>query len=119
MLEGKVTEILGHMDDPGVDILSILRAYNLPQEFPEEVMKQVRKIPQEIRVSEEILKFREDFRDVPTVTIDGPDTKDIDEAISIRRLARREAERRRGSLAFILRMFPSMFLRTLHWIRRP
>ena len=55
MLEGKVTEILGHMDDPGVDILSILRAYNLPQEFPEEVMKQVRKIPQEIRVSEEIL----------------------------------------------------------------
>lgn len=87
MLEGKVTEILGHMDDPGVDILSILRAYNLPQEFPEEVMKQVRKIPQEIRVSEEILKFREDFRDVPTVTIDGPDTKDIDDAISIRRLA--------------------------------
>lgn len=86
LLTGEITEILGHMDDPGVDILSIIRAYNLPQEFPDEVMKQVRKIPQEIVLTDPILDFREDWRDVLTVTIDGPDTKDIDDAISVRRL---------------------------------
>ena len=86
LLTGEITEILGHMDDPGVDILSIIRAYNLPQEFPDEVMSQVRKIPQEIALTDEIRDFREDWREVLTVTIDGPDTKDIDDAISIRRL---------------------------------
>lgn len=85
LLTGEITEILGHMDDPGVDILSIMRAYGLPQEFPEEVMQQVKKIPQQIVLKEDTLSFREDWREVPTVTIDGPDTKDIDDAISVRR----------------------------------
>ena len=43
--EGKIVEILGHMDDPGVDILSIIRAYNLPGEFPEEAMEEARRLP--------------------------------------------------------------------------
>ena len=86
LLTGEITEILGHMDDPGVDILSIIRAYNLPQEFPDEVMRQVRRIPQELVLTDEVRNFREDWRDVLTVTIDGPDTKDIDDAISVRRL---------------------------------
>ena len=89
-LTGEVTEILGHMDDPGVDILSIMRAYNLPQSFPEEVMEEVRRIPQVIPESAET-KGREDWRDVLTVTIDGPDTKDIDDAISVRRLRDEDA----------------------------
>ncbi len=89
-LTGEVTEILGHMDDPGVDILSIMRAYNLPQGFPEEVMEEVRQIPQVIPEGTEE-STREDWRDVLTVTIDGPDTKDIDDAISVRRLKEEDA----------------------------
>ncbi len=89
-LTGEVTEILGHMDDPGVDILSIMRAYNLPQGFPEEVMEEVRQIPQVIPDDRKD-GAREDWRDVLTVTIDGPDTKDIDDAISVRRLRDEDA----------------------------
>ncbi len=85
-LTGEIIEILGHMDDPGVDILSIMRAYNLPQSFPDGVMKEVREIPQTIQLPPKEQKHREDWRDVLTVTIDGPDTKDIDDAISVRRL---------------------------------
>ena len=85
-LAGTVEEILGHMDDPGVDILSIIRAYDLPENFPDSVMQQVRKVPQTIPMSENVLQCREDWRDVLTVTIDGPDTKDIDDAVTVRRL---------------------------------
>ncbi len=84
-LTGEVIEILGHIDDPGVDILSIMRAYHLPQSFPSEVMEEVREIPQSLVLSEGEIARREDWREVLTVTIDGPDTKDIDDAISIRR----------------------------------
>lgn len=84
--QGKITEILGHMDDPGVDILSIIRAYDLPGEFPDEVKEEVRHIPDHVDVEadkETAAKGREDWRKIPTVTIDGPDTKDIDDAVSI------------------------------------
>lgn len=81
--EGKVIEILGHMDDPGVDVLSIIRTYNLPGDFPEDVVEEVRSIPDHIEVSEEDLKTREDWRDHTIVTIDGPDTKDIDDAVCV------------------------------------
>lgn len=84
-LTGEVIEILGHIDDLGVDILSIMRAYHLPQSFPSEVMEEVREIPQSLVLSEGEIARREDWREVLTVTIDGPDTKDIDDAISIRR----------------------------------
>lgn len=79
--EGIITEILGHVNDPGTDILSIVRAYGLPEEFPEEVMSQVARIPDEI--SEEDRRGRLDLRELKTVTIDGEDAKDLDDAITI------------------------------------
>lgn len=82
--EGVVTEILGHINDPGTDILSIIKAYHLPEEFPEEVMAQVENIPD--CVSREEIAGRKDLRDLPTVTIDGEDAKDLDDAVTIERL---------------------------------
>ena len=79
--EGVITEILGHVNDPGVDILSIIKAYGLPESFPDEVMIQVAGIPDE--VEEEEKKNRLDLRHFQTVTIDGEDAKDLDDAISI------------------------------------
>ncbi len=79
--EGKVTEILGHMNDPGVDVISVIMAYNLPVEFPEEVMHQVEAVQDEI--SEKDLAGRKDIRNLQTVTIDGEDAKDLDDAITI------------------------------------
>ncbi len=85
--EGHVQEILGHINDPGVDILSIVRAYGLPEEFPEDVMEEVFHAPEELSadyVAEEIGKNgRVDLRDVPMVTIDGEDAKDLDDAVSV------------------------------------
>lgn len=85
--EGHVQEILGHINDPGVDILSIVRAYGLPEGFPEDVMEEVSHAPEELSadyVAEEIGKNgRVDLRDVPMVTIDGEDAKDLDDAVSV------------------------------------
>ena len=85
--EGHVQEILGHINDPGVDILSIVRAYGLPEEFPEDVMEEVSHAPEELSadyVAEKIGKNgRVDLRDVPMVTIDGEDAKDLDDAVSV------------------------------------
>lgn len=83
--EGKVTEILGHIDDPGVDILSIIRQFDLPEEFPEEVLAQIENFP--TKVEEKELIGREDLRAILTVTIDGEDAKDLDDAISLERLS--------------------------------
>ena len=79
--EGKVVEILGHMNDPGVDILSIVRNFELPVEFPEKVMNQAERVPQE--VSEADCIGRKDLRNVVMVTIDGEDSKDLDDAVSV------------------------------------
>ena len=79
--EGRVVEILGHIDDPKDDVLAVIRAFNIPEEFPEEVMDQLREIPD--RVSEEELAGRRDFRDWLTVTIDGETAKDFDDAITL------------------------------------
>ena len=79
--EGKVVEILGHRNDPGVDILSIARNFELPLEFPEKVMNQVERVPQE--VSEADCAGRKDLRNVVMVTIDGEDSKDLDDAVSV------------------------------------
>ena len=79
--EGVITSILGHMNDPGVDILSIVKAYGLPEEFPPEVMAQLKEIPDAVR--EEDKAGRKDLRDLPTVTIDGEEAKDLDDAITL------------------------------------
>ena len=79
--EGRIVEILGHINDPGVDIMSIVRGYELPVEFPERVMNQVERVSQE--VSEADKAGRRDLRDVIMVTIDGEDAKDLDDAVSV------------------------------------
>ena len=79
--QGKVTEVLGHIDDPGVDIMSIIKAYDLPVEFPESVKKAINDIPDV--VSEKDKAGRVDLRNIQMVTIDGEDAKDLDDAVSI------------------------------------
>jgi len=79
--EGVITEIIGHIDDPGVDILSIIKQFDLPVEFPDDVYEQIENIG--LDVKEEELQGREDFRNIVTVTIDGDDSKDFDDAVSL------------------------------------
>lgn len=79
--EGKVVEILGHVNDPGTDILSIVKAFGLPMEFDDSVMEYVSHIPES--VSEDDTEGRMDIRSWKTVTIDGEDAKDLDDAITL------------------------------------
>lgn len=83
--EGKVLEIIGHKNDPGVDILSIIYKYNINTVFPDDVKEEVSNINMEVLPEE--LKGRRDLRDQVIFTIDGDDTKDIDDAISIEKFA--------------------------------
>ena len=82
--KGAIIKILGHVDDPGVDILSIAAKYEIEDEFPKEVEEQLTHIPD--HVLEEEKQNRMDLRDKEIFTIDGDDTKDIDDAISIEKL---------------------------------
>lgn len=79
--EGKIIEILGHINDPGTDILSIVRAYDLPVEFSEKIMNQVERVAGEVSTAD--MAGRMDVRDWQTVTIDGEDAKDLDDAITL------------------------------------
>lgn len=79
--EGKIVEILGHVNDPGVDIMSIVRGYELPTEFSEKVLHQAENVANE--VSEADMAGRRDLRNVQMVTIDGEDAKDLDDAVSL------------------------------------
>ncbi len=79
--EGIVTEIIGHVNDPGTDIASFIKAYGLPEEFPQEVMREAGLMPG--RVDERETEGRLDLRRLQTVTIDGEDAKDLDDAITI------------------------------------
>lgn len=82
--EGNVIEILGNADAPGVDILSIIRKYDLPEAFPDEVEAYAANISEEISSGE--ISHRRDLRDLKIVTIDGEDAKDLDDAVSIEKL---------------------------------
>ncbi|MBR2062787.1 MAG: RNB domain-containing ribonuclease, partial [Anaerotignum sp.] len=82
--EGKVVEILGHVNDPGVDILSVIRRYELAVEFPDEVYAEIEHL--ETEVAEEDKVGREDIRDWLTITIDGEDAKDLDDAVTLVKL---------------------------------
>ena len=79
--EGRVLEILGHVSDPGTDVLSVVKEYKLPVEFPEKVMNQAERTPEQIREAD--MQGRMDLRKVPMVTIDGEDAKDLDDAVSL------------------------------------
>ena len=82
--EGKIIEIIGHVNDPGVDIMSIVKNYDLPVEFSDKIMRQVENVSAE--VSEADMAGRLDLRDVCMVTIDGEDAKDLDDAVSVTRV---------------------------------
>ncbi|MCS7459215.1 ribonuclease R [Paenibacillus doosanensis] len=82
--EGEVIEILGHKNDPGVDIISIIRKHMLPEAFPDEVMEEAQSVPETI--SESDLTGRRDLRQKRIVTIDGEDAKDLDDAVNVERL---------------------------------
>lgn len=82
--EGHVSAILGHKNDPGVDIISIIYQHGIEIEFPDEVLKEAEAVPEYIEPSE--LEGRKDLRDELTITIDGADAKDLDDAIALKKL---------------------------------
>jgi ribonuclease R len=82
--EGEVIDILGHKNDPGVDILSVIHKHGLPGPFPEEALQQANDVPESIK--EEDLKDRRDLRNETIVTIDGADAKDLDDAVTVQKL---------------------------------
>ena len=81
VMEGEITEILGQMNAPGVDILSLAKAHGIPDHFPEDVTQSLKEIPD--AVPEEACRGRLDLRKELTVTIDGEDAKDLDDAVSL------------------------------------
>lgn len=81
--EGEVTEILGFVSDPGVDILSVVKSRDIPSEFPEKVLSQAMRVAKP--VSESDCVGRKDLRNVTMVTIDGEESKDLDDAVSLQR----------------------------------
>lgn len=82
--EGQVSAILGHKNDPGVDILSIIYQHGIEIEFPDKVLEEAEAVPDEIKPSE--IEGRRDLRNELTITIDGADAKDLDDAISVKKL---------------------------------
>ncbi|WP_315906260.1 ribonuclease R [Priestia koreensis] len=82
--EGEVIEILGHKNDPGVDIISVIHKHGLPTAFPENVLQQANDTPETI--NEDEIKNRRDLRDQMIVTIDGADAKDLDDAVTVTKL---------------------------------
>lgn len=82
--EGMVTQILGHKNDPGIDILSIIYKHDLPLEYPPEVLSEAEAIPDEL--SEKDYEGRRDLRSQTIVTIDGEDSKDLDDAVTVSKL---------------------------------
>ena len=81
--EGKVIEVLGNRDEAGIDMLSLVKEYNLPYEFPEPVLKEAKGL--DINITEHDLKNRLDLRKQEIFTIDGEDAKDLDDAICIQK----------------------------------
>ena len=82
--EGKITEILGFVGEKGIDILSIMKQFKLPEEFPQKVKEEAERVEQ--TVSKEEIEERVDLRELNTFTIDGADAKDLDDAVSIEKL---------------------------------
>lgn len=83
-MQGIVKSIIGHKNDPGIDILTIVYKHGIQIEFPEEVMNQANEVPD--KVTEKDMENRRDLRDEILVTIDGEDAKDLDDAVTVKRL---------------------------------
>ena len=79
--EGRVTEIIGHINDPGTDIMSIVRGYDLPVEFSEKILNQADRACKDVTKAD--MAGRKDLRGWQMVTIDGEDAKDLDDAVSL------------------------------------
>ena len=79
--EGKIIEVLGNRDEAGIDMLSLVKEYNLPYEFPEPVLKEAKSL--DINITEKDIKTRLDLRDKELFTIDGEDAKDLDDAVCV------------------------------------
>ena len=79
--EGKIIEVLGNRDEAGIDMLSLVKEYNLPYEFPEPVLKEARSL--DFNITEKDIKTRLDLRDKELFTIDGEDAKDLDDAVCV------------------------------------
>ncbi|EJA1860700.1 ribonuclease R [Staphylococcus pseudintermedius] len=88
--EGQISAILGHKNDPGVDILSVIYQHGIEIEFPDDVLKEAENVPETILPDE--LKGRRDLRDELTITIDGADAKDLDDAIAVKKLGNGNTE---------------------------
>lgn len=82
--EGEVIEIIGHKNDPGVDIISVIYKHGLPKEFPNDALQQAENVPDQIDPRE--ISGRRDLREETIVTIDGEDAKDLDDAVQVERL---------------------------------
>ena len=81
--EGKIIEVLGGVNEAGVDMLSLIKEYDLPAEFPKPVVLEAKSKPQ--KINEKDLKYRKDLRKDIVFTIDGEDVKDLDDAVSVRK----------------------------------
>lgn len=82
--EGKITEILGHAGEPGVDVLTVIASHQLPRDFPPNVAHAAERVP--ATISPEELSGRRDLRDFSVVTIDSEDAKDLDDAVHVEQL---------------------------------
>lgn len=83
-MRGIVTETIGHKDEPGIEILSIVHKHNIRSEFPDEVLAEAEQVPDQISAAD--LKGRRDLRGQQIITIDGADAKDLDDAVTVERL---------------------------------
>lgn len=83
-MRGVVTETIGHKDEPGIEILSIVHKHNIRSEFPDEVLAEAEQVPDQISAAD--LKGRRDLRGQQIITIDGADAKDLDDAVTVERL---------------------------------
>ena len=79
--EGKIIEVIGNIDEAGVDMLSIIKEYHLPYEFPKPVLEEAKSVAD--KIEEDEIKNRQDFRNEIIFTIDGEDAKDLDDAVSV------------------------------------
>ena len=81
--EGEIIEIIGFIDEAGVDMLTLIKEYDLPNEFPEDVLAEAKQIPQEINKTN--IEKRVDLRNEEIFTIDGEDAKDLDDAVNVKK----------------------------------